>query len=210
MRRIDKLEPSRHVQGRFLIWFEGEREPLSVTDNEVLHFSLCRGRELEETEYDVLRAEAGLSAAKARGARMLGERPLSKKELVKRLTDKGEAPENALAAAEWLEEIGALNDLEYARGIVRHYASRGYGVQRLRQELQRRGISRDIWDDALEEQSDPVDRVTAFLSARLRGEMPDAKQLKRTADALLRRGFRWEEIKAGLHRYGAEIEEESI
>lgn len=210
MRQIEKLEPSRHVQGRFLVWFSGEKDPIRVTENEVLAFALYQGRELDDETYAELLKSGGQSSAKARGAKMLGERPLSKKELIRRLQEKGEAEADALAAADWLEEIGALNDLEYARSIVRHYSARGYGAQKLRFELQRRGIEREFWDEAMEEQSDPVDRVVHFLDTRLRGSIPEEKQLKRTTDALLRRGFKWEEIRAGLTRYGAEIEEESL
>ena len=141
---------------------------------------------------------------------MLGERPLSRRELTRRLVEKGETPEHAQAAVDWLEELGALNELEYARSIVRHYTARGYGAQKLRQEFQRRGVPREIWDQALEEQSDPVDRVVSFLEKKLRGQTQDPKLLKRATDALLRRGFRWEEIRAGLSRYGTEIEEESL
>ena len=198
------------MPGRFLVWLEGEREPLRVTENEVASFALYSGRTLKEEELAELRQAGGLSSAKARGARMLGERPLSKRELIRRLEQKGDAPEHAQAAADWLEEIGALNELDYARSVVRHYTARGYGGQKLRQEFQRRGISREFWDQALEEQSDPVERVTAFLEKKLRGQQDDPKAVKRTTDALLRRGFRWEEIRAGLARYGAEIEEESI
>lgn len=210
MRIIEKLEPSRHVPGRVLVWLEGEREPVRVTENEVLSFALSPGKELEEEVYQALLSAGGLSGAKARGAKMLGERPLSKKELTRRLQQKGESEGDALMAADWLEDIGALNDLEYARSIVRHYSSRGYGAQKLRFELQRRGIERELWDEALEEQDDPVDRVVRFLDSRLRGGKCDEKQLKRVTDALLRRGFRWEEVRAGLRRYGAEIEEESL
>lgn len=210
MRQVEKLEPSRHVQGRFLVWFQGEKDPIRVTEQEVLTFALCRDRVLEEEEYARLLRSGSLSSAKARGARMLGERPLSRKELIRRLTEKGESEEDALAAADWLEELGVLNDLEYARSIVRHYSQRGYGAQKLRFELQRRGIDRCLWEEALEEQSDPADRVTAFLQSRFRGQLPDEKQRKRAADALLRRGFRWEEVRSGFARYGAEIEEESL
>lgn len=210
MKTIQKLEPSRHVRGRFLVWFEGERDPLKVTENEVVAFALYPGRSLEEEELQRLKAAGGLSAAKALGARMLGERPLSRRELIRRLTEKGTAPEDAQAAADWLEELGALNELEYARSIVRHYTARGYGAQKLRQEFQRRGVPRELWDQALEEQSDPVDRVVSFLDKKLRGQIQDPKLLKRATDALLRRGFRWEEIRTGLARYGAEIEEESL
>lgn len=210
MKIVQKLEPSRHVRGRFLVWFEGATEPLKVTENEVVSFALSQGRTLEEEELSRLKEAGGLSSAKARGARMLGERPLSRRELTRRLVEKGETPEHAQAAVDWLEELGALNELEYARSIVRHYTARGYGAQKLRQEFQRRGVSRELWDQALEEQSDPVDRVVSFLEKKLRGQAQDPKLLKRATDALLRRGFRWEEIRAGLSRYGAEIEEESL
>ena len=210
MKIIEKLEPSRHVQGRFLVWFSGEKEPVRVTENEVLAFALYQGRELDDESYAQLLTSGGLSSAKARGAKMLGERPLSKKELIKRLREKGEAEGDAQAAADWLEEIGALSDGEYARSIVRHYSARGYGAQKLRYELQRRGIDRDLWEAALEEQSDPVDRVIHFLDSRLRGRIPEEKELGRVTNALLRRGFRWDEIRTGLARYGAEIEEESL
>lgn len=210
MRKIEKLEPSKHVRGRFLIWIEGERDPVKVTENEVLSFSLYPGCELEEERWQELIKTGTASSARARGAKLLGERPRSRRELIRRLQEKGETPEDAEAAADWLEELGVLNDLEYARSIVWHYERRGYGVQRLRQEFQKRGIPRELWDEALEEQSDPVDRVVDFLDRRLGGGEPDPKTLKQTTDALLRRGFRWEEIKSGLSRYGTILEEESL
>lgn len=210
MRIIEKLEPSKHVRGRFLVWIEGERDPVKVTENEVLSFALYQGRELEEEQWQELVKAGAASSARTLGAKLLAERPRSRRELLRSLREKGEAPEAAEAAADWLEELGVLNDLEYARGIVRHYEGRGYGVQRLRQEFQKRGIPRELWDEALEEQTDPVDRVVDFLERRLRGEDPDPKTMKRTTDALLRRGFRWEEIKAGLSRYGTVLEEESL
>lgn len=209
MKKIEALEPSKHIKGRFLVRLEGERELLKVTENEILAFSLYSGRELEDEEFHQLRSASGLSSAKARGARILGERPLSRRELIRRLIEKGECESDAEAAADWLTEIGALNEREYACSIVRHYSARGYGIQKLRQELQRRGIPREYWDEALEEQADTEDQIATFLSRKLRGQVDDPKQLKRAADALLRRGFRWDEIRAGLSRLGAETEEES-
>lgn len=210
MKTIEKLEPSRHVQGRFLVWFEGERDPVKVTENEVAAFSLYRGRTLETDELERLLNAGSASSARALGARMLGQRPLSRKELIKRMVDKGVPEADAESAADWLADIGALNELDYARSIVRHYDGRGYGEQKLRQELIRRGIAREHWDAAMAERGEAEDSVLRFLRTRLRGRAPDEKELKRTTDALMRRGFRWDEIKTGLARYGMEIEEESI
>ena len=54
----------------------------------------------------------------------------------------------------------------------------------------------------------PEEGVDAFLRSRFKGKAPDQKELKRASDALARRGYRWEEIREGLNRYGAGIEEE--
>ena len=42
MRRIQRIQPSPHVQGRYLVFFEGEKL-LKVTEDEMLRFSLCAG-----------------------------------------------------------------------------------------------------------------------------------------------------------------------
>ncbi len=73
---------------------------------------------------------------------MIGVRALSKKELCRRLIQKGESEEDACAAADWLEEIGALDDLRYAKSVVRHYAGLRYGPAKMRDELYRQGACR--------------------------------------------------------------------
>ena len=89
-----------------------------------------------------------------------------------------------------------------------YYSAKGYGERKLRDELYRRGVPRDCWDGALEGLSGPEEAIDAFLQKKLRGaELSDPKVRRRAADALARRGYRWEDISAGLRRYGAEPEE---
>ena len=79
----------------------------------------------------------------------------------------------------------------------------------MRDELYRRGVPREHWDAALEGAGDPAEAIDAFLTKKLRGaDLSDPKVYQRASDALARRGFRWEDISAGLRRYGAELEEE--
>ena len=111
-------------------------------------------------------------------------------------------------AADWLEGLGYLNDKEYARMVAEHCAAKGYGPARAREELRRRGVPREHWDGALAGMDDPTAAIDAFLRKKLRGaELSDPKVRKRLSDALARRGFRWEDISAGLRRLGAEPEE---
>ena len=93
--------------------------------------------------------------------------------------------------------------------MVRHYSAAGYGAGKLRDELYRRGVPRDLWEEALEEAADPEEEIDRLIRKKMQGADPrDRKALKRASDALARRGYRWEEIKEGLRRYGAETEDD--
>lgn len=217
--RIVKLEPSKHVQERWLCWLE-DGSCIRVTENEVVSFALYTGMEISDECYDRLTESAGKSAARSKALELISARPMSRKELTDKLTarrPKGKdgrekppyaSPELAAEVADWLEELGYLNDAEYAKTVARHYSAKGYGERRLRDEFFLRGIPREYWEEALGEAQSPETGVDEFLQKRFRGRTPDAKELKRASDALARRGYRWSEIREGLNRYGAEIEEE--
>lgn len=203
---ITEVKPSERKKGRFLVKLE-TGDLLRVTEEEVLRFRLRSGMELTEEELEALRASAKTSSAKAQAANMIGSRALSKKELQKRLIKKGAEEADAQAAADWLEDIGAVDDAQYAAAVVRHYGGRGYGPARIRDELYRRGIDRSLWEEALSELPDSADKLDELIRKKLRGDPSDPKEIKRVSDSLLRRGYAWSEVKAALRRY-TEIEEE--
>lgn len=205
--RIAKVEKSKHKQGRVLV-FPEEGELLRITEAELLPFGIYPGAELTDQQVEALREAARCSETKLRAARMASSRMLSKKELTDRLRRKGAEPDEAAEAAERMEELGAVNDSAYAGVVVRHYAAMGYGRGRVEQELYRRGIPRELWEDALRELPDSADAIDAFLRSKLKDRQPDRAELKRLSDALLRRGYSWNEIRPALNRLGeTEIEE---
>ena len=205
--RIAKVEKSKHKQGRVLVYPE-EGELLRITEAELLPFGIYPGAELSDEQVDALREAARRSETKLRAARMASSRMLSKKELTDRLRRKGADPDEAAEAAERMEELGAVNDSAYAGVGVRHYAAMGYGRGRVEQELYRRGIPKELWEEALAELPDSADAIDAFLRGKLKGRKPDRAELKRLSDALLRRGYSWNEIRPALNRLGeTEIEE---
>lgn len=212
--RLIKLAPSQRVEGRWLVQLESG-ELLRVGENEVVSFALYSGKELSEEEVDALRAAGRASAVKEKALSLLSARPMSRKELIDKLTarprDREKEPltdqAGAEAVADRLEELGYLNDGAYASMVVRHYSAKGYGRRRLQEELYRHGVPRDYWEEALAEAAPPEDGVDAFLRKKLKpGDLEDRKALKRITDALARRGYCWDEIQDGLRRYGAELE----
>lgn len=198
--RVEEIKKSQRSKGRFLVRLEGG-DVLRVTEDELLRFGLSAGMELEGETLEALRASAKASSAKAAAADLIGSRALSKKELTRRLVRKGNDEADARAAAEWLEDIGAVNDPAYAAALARHYGGKGYGPARVREELRRRGIDRELWDGALEEMPEAEEILDRLIQKKCKGDLSDPREKKRVSSALMRRGFGWGEVKAAMGRY---------
>ena len=174
---------------------------LRLTGDALLRFGLQAGMDLSDELVIKLKNAERRYQLRSRGAHLASGRMLSKRELTDRLQRRGATEEEAADTADWLEELGAVNDETYAAAIVRHYGRMGYGKLRIRQELQRRGIDRALWDDALAELRDPAEVIEALLHSRLKGKMPDADEGRKLSAMLQRRGFTWPEIRPVLGRF---------
>lgn len=189
--------------GKFIVGFsDGSEMKLSL--DIVADLSLFRGQELDKEEFLRLKSRAELSKCKERALRMIGARPLSKKELFDRLIEKGETPDNAEECIEWLAERHYLDDAQYAGMIVQHYAAKGYGIQKVKSELYRHGVPKSLWDEAIEEMPETDDKAFDLLCRKLKNDESDRAELKKATDMLFRRGFTWDEIKAAVSRFNAE------
>ncbi len=204
--QIERIELSKHKKGRVLVFLK-DGACLKITEQELLDFGLRSGEELEESTLTRLKAAAGVSNTKALAADFVGKRAMSRRDLERKLQDRGASETEARYAAEWLEAIGALDDADYAALLARHCAGMGYGPARVREKLREKGVPRELWEDALDTLPDAGEQVDRFLAGKLRGRTPDEREKKRLTDALLRRGFSWSDVKAGWSRLGDRIEE---
>lgn len=201
--RIEELKPSKRVQGRWLAVLE-DGSILRVGEGEVIDFALYAGKELTDGEAEELTAAARRTGLKEKALDLLTRKPMSHKELERKLTEWEAGEEETDSICTRMEELGFLNDAAYAAQVVRHYSAKGCGEHKLRDELYRRGVPRELWEDALEQAGDPADAIDAFVRKKLAGKEPDRKELKRVSDALMRRGYGWEDVSAALGRYGVE------
>lgn len=198
--KIQGLKPSQRVQGRWLVQLE-DGTLLRVGENEVLAFSLYQGRELDEEERQRLLDSARKNGLKEKALNLLTGKPMSRRELERKLEQWEATEEESAAICDRMEELGFLNDEAYAQTVVRHYSAKGYGERKLRDELYRRGVSREHWEQALEQARDPEEAIRAFVEKKLAGKAGDPKELKKVSDALIRRGYRWQEISPVLDRW---------
>ncbi|MBQ1805076.1 MAG: regulatory protein RecX, partial [Oscillospiraceae bacterium] len=86
--KIEKIERSKHQQERILVHLEGG-DLLRITEDELLHFGLYTGLDIDDATVVELQKCSARSQTKARAANMISARPLSRRELEKRLRDKG-------------------------------------------------------------------------------------------------------------------------
>ncbi len=145
---------------------------------------------------------------KKRALRMLDRRDYGRDELIEKLIEKGEPPEDAQAVADRFCQLHIIDDARYASLVVRHFAAKGFGRSRVKNELFKRRIPRELWDAALLELPETDETLDRLLRAKLRGDIDDRAALKRATDALLRRGFGWSEISSAVERLRAGLQQE--
>ncbi len=201
--KLEKLEPLDSPNYLRLIFEDGKR--LKAPAFKVVELGLTPGAEVTPEVFLALENAQSLASCKERAVRILTASGLSKKELQKRLVQKGESGEDAEAAVAWLDELHLIDDLETAKQLVRSACLRGYGAARAKSILYEKGIPKELWDEALAELSEMDDAIDTFLRRKLDGRTLDAKQIKKTVDALLRRGHSYHDIQAGLRRYEASL-----
>ena len=204
---IQELKPSKRVRGRWLAVLE-DGSILRLGEKEVIDFSLYAGKVLSREEAEAVLDSARRSGLKEKTIALLARKPMSRRELERKLGEWEAGEEETAAICDRMEELGFLNDREYAARLVRHYSAKGYGARKLRDELYRRGVPRELWDGALAGLEDSAAAIDAFVEKKLGGKTIDRKELKKVSDALARRGYSWSDITNVLGRYGARMEED--
>ena len=202
---IDRIEPIPLQEHTFKLYLS-DGTVIKTQDYVIADLGLYPGAALDSEKAEHLRDAVSLASAKNRAVRIVSASGVSKKELERRLTQKGESAKDARAAVQWLSDLELLDDGKTAEQLVRSAVQKGYGKARIRQILYEKRIPEEFWEEALEQVPEMDGAVDKFLMQRLKGREPDQKELKRTIDALLRRGHSWADIRAGLRRYSDSLD----
>lgn len=203
--RVESIEQTRSPSGKLRVRFDNGSS-LLIFPSVIAEHGIYSGMELPEAALNSLKESNAAASAKERAVRIVSATSISKKELEKRLIQKGEREEDAKQAVMWLEDLKLLDDKQVAQQIVRNGLSRGYGASRIRQMLYEKRIPKELWEEALSDLPPQDDAIDAFLQRRFHGRKPDRAECKRATDALLRRGHSWNDIRRALERYAPDEE----
>lgn len=203
--RINSLKNTPDRAGRYWVTFDdGTR--LGLYRQTVEDFGLYIGKELTDEEASGLRTAAGKMSAKMRAVRIVSATSVSRRDLEDRLIRKGEDPDQAREAVQWMEDLHLVDDRNTAEQVVHSCISKGYGLARAKQALYEKRIPKAYWEDALADYPDQTEKIQAFLRSRLDADS-DEKQIKRAVDALIRRGHSYGTIKRALSELSFDSED---
>lgn len=197
MMRIEQLKTTPDRAGRYYVHFDNG-SVLRLYRQTLEDFSLYSGMELTQEQFEDICKSAEALSAKMRAVRIVSASNVSKKELESRLVQKGEKPNDAKEAIDWLEELNLLDDRKTAEQIVHSCIGKGYGLSRAKQTLYEKRIPKELWEEALTQYPDQKKKISVFLHARIT-DASDQRQIKRAVDALLRRGHSYRVIREALN-----------
>jgi regulatory protein len=203
--RIDLLKTTPDRVGRYWITLETGKK-MALYRQTVEEFGLYSGKELSEDTWEALLEHAGKISARMRAVRIVSASNVSKRDLQDRLVRKGETPNQAREAVEWMEDLHLVDDRNTAEQVVHSCISKGYGLARAKQALFEKRIPKEYWEEALAEYPDQMEYILRFLRKSLDAE-PDDRQIKKAVDALLRRGHSYGRIREGLQLISVETDD---
>lgn len=194
------IEQSKYHADSFLVYLD-TGEKFRVFRSMLREFDLYEGRRLSPGEYEGIRAACECSEVEDLARSILRERPMNKQELTLRLREHGVGRELAEATAIYMEQTKALDESKFAAMLVQHYASRCYGPEKIKEEFFLRNVDFSLWDEALKAMPSVAETIDRKLPTLLEGKAVTEKLLARARAHLLKRGFPYADIEAGIARY---------
>ena len=140
-----------------------------------------------------------------RALALLTRREHSRRELLRKLEQRGVQPEDADAVVGKLADAGWQDDARFAESLVRSRAQSGYGPAWIRAELGTHGLREDEVAVALEGGEQDWADIAAMLVRKRYGEAGPGgiEQRRKAMDLLLRRGFGFDHAQAALSALAA-------
>ena len=116
---------------------------------------------------------------------------------------------NARAAVEKAKALYLLDDEAFAEQLAEElYERKHFAPRRIFSELLRRGVNREIAQNAVESlDKDDKNRIIVLLQGKYSASLQDEKGKRRAVNALLRMGYSYGDIKAALAEVNSETEE---
>ncbi len=180
------------------VFLEGEQAALIDTET-FLQSGFHVGDEIGEEAFLKLQQDSNARRAKEKALYLLEHRSHSKQELIRKVS-RVSGRDAAESAADRLEEIGLVDDADFARRYASELQNRKhFGKKRVRYELLQKGIEKELAEEILDGMEwDPQEQITLVLERRYPLYAEDEKVRRRAVAALQRMGYPYEQIRQAM------------
>lgn len=185
-------------RGKISIYIDGEFA--CVLHPDVYASSALRiGRETSAEELSGLLSQSLEKQAREKALSLLSRRSYTSGMLYSKLLENVGA-EAAAAAVARMQELGLLDDADYARRYAAECLNRkGYSLSRTKQALLAKGIDRDLAEDTLAAlEYDPQPAIARIVRRKYLRCLGDEAGVKKTVAALARLGYQYADIRVVL------------
>ncbi len=184
-----------------LVYIDGEYA-MKLDTATLAENGITVGYTLDDDELKELIEKSDYRRAKEKALYLISGRDYSKKQLMDKIK-KDSSEETAEEVCERMEELGLVNDENYARRLAHDLIYlKKLSVRGAKYKLMEKGIDRELCDEILEEfEVDPVEQLTELIERKYADKLDDEKGRRRTIAALQRLGYSWSDIKSALSDY---------
>ncbi|MGG1516791.1 RecX family transcriptional regulator [Paenibacillus oryzisoli] len=210
---ITKVEKQQRGKHRYNI-FLNEEYAFSVHEDILVKHRLNKGETLFQEQLQAIMQDEERNLGYVKALHMVGRRPHSLAEVKRKLKVKGFEPDIVSWVADKLIEQNYINDEQYAKMLTDHrVVSQKKGRNLIRQELQQKGIHKDVVKETIGSINPEDEYAAAFKIAQTKWKQTSGKTLDRkrkTAAFLMRRGYMGTLVQKVLNELSQGTEDDEI
>lgn len=197
--KITRIERQKRNKTRYNVYIDDEFKA-SLSDFDILSGGLKEGDNISESKFELAIKNAELNGCFDYIVDYVSKYLKSEKQIRDKLKEKNFSPECIDETILKAKKYGYIDD-EYVAGVYARSKSKNSGKVKIKSELIKMGISKDIADSETEG-FDYKESATALAEKYLRGRknitMEEKNKLFRY---LLSRGFSYDEIKVCINNF---------
>ncbi len=207
---ITKISQQKRDNERYNIFLD-ESYAFSVHESVLVKFGLTKGMPMEDWSLDEVLYEDEIRKAFNRALHYLGFRMRSEYEVKKKLLDLEYGEAVILEAIVKLKRLGFLDDDKFSEALLEtQKRSSSKGPRAIQQELQRKGIGKELQEKVLEsytqEEQLQIATKLAEKAANSNRAVAPSQLKQKIQNALLRKGYSFDIIKQALESIDFEPE----
>ncbi len=197
--RITDIAAQKHNKDRVSVFVDNEYA-FSLDGVDALKYQLKAGVEITQSEIEFYRRECNIAKARALAMDILSRKPVCKKMLLNKLTQKGFDKDISLEIAAELEDLGLIDDYAYGCLFAEYAKEKCWGARRFKYELTQKGVDIETINLILQEvEFSSIEEIVDLLKQKYpREDFSDFKVQQKANRFLASRGFDFSVISEAI------------